>query len=187
MSELSLLSGLKMGATATSGTLDYFSSVQTQRNYESQAKLLTAESEAEVSAYKSEAEAYKASQKSAYLKSGVQVSGTVLDTLDETVRTAREKISAMRASTAAQVRDLKSKGLTARLTGRLAFISAINTGLGDLSKAKSPTHSTSSASSGNLKGRTAAATSTGLRSTTRASVTGQAVGNLKGRERGLSK
>lgn len=186
MSQLSILSGLKAGSDITGGLLQLSTGKYAQDEYESQARLSIQESEAEIRNYKTEVETFKASQKSAYLKSGVKIEGTVLDVLDETVRVSQEKISAARASAASQARELRSKGLVARTSGRLAFMAGLTSAAETFSKYQSPLTGAKSgvrSSSSFASSRQASASSERSKRHSTRSATTQAA---SGRERGLT-
>jgi hypothetical protein len=91
---------------------------------EEQAALMRAETEADISRYSAQAKSFKATQKLAYLKSGVELSGSPLDVLDETARVSQENINAMRASGAAKALGLQGKARELRMAGRAAITGA---------------------------------------------------------------
>lgn len=115
--------------TAVSGGFDLFSgllgmSAADAQNsaLRSQARLLQAESEADIARYASESRAFKAEQSVRYLKSGVTLEGSPLEILDETSRVAAENISAMRARTAAEAGALRAKGRGIQAASRVEFL-----------------------------------------------------------------
>jgi hypothetical protein len=108
---------------------------------ESRARMLRMETEAEIDRYRIQGTQFKAKQKLAYLKNGVQLSGSPLDVLNDTELTIRENISAMRASGEAQAQDLQGQAASLRLGGRAAFLGGFGgalqagaQGYGDYSK-----------------------------------------------------
>jgi hypothetical protein len=121
-----LLMGLTTGTTMG---LDIYQGVVSQRIAENQAQsmrdqisLVRAESEADIARYAEQAKDFKAKQKLAYLKSGVQLSGSPLDILDETVRVGSENINAMRAKAEAKVSGIRAGASEMEAKGRAALI-----------------------------------------------------------------
>jgi len=90
-----------------------------------QIALVRAESEADIARYAEQAKDFRAKQSLMYLKSGVQLSGSPLDVLDETVRISSENISAMRAKAEAKASNLRAGASNLEAKGRAAFVAGI--------------------------------------------------------------
>ena len=108
-----------------SGLFGYFAGQNLQDMYESQARMLRAEADAEATRYQEQVGHFKASQKLAFLKSGVQLSGSPLDILDETIRVGVENANAIRASGESRAMDARMGGMQAGTAGRNALVSGI--------------------------------------------------------------
>src|SRR3972149_4864410 len=93
--------GVSAGLEILSGGCGYLASEQAALIAESRGRLLRLEAEADVQRYSEQAQDFKARQKLKFLKSGVALSGSPLDILDETARVSQENISAIRARAAA--------------------------------------------------------------------------------------
>lgn len=118
-----------LGASAG---LDIFSALMGMRaadienkSLREQARLLQAESEADIARYGRETAAFKAEQSVRYLKSGVTLEGSPLEVLDETTRVASENISAMRARAAMEAQQLRAKGRSLQAASRLEFLKSV--------------------------------------------------------------
>jgi len=92
------------------------------RMLKSQAELLRIENNAAAGRYEREAKGFKAEQSVQFLKSGVKLTGSPLDILDETSRIASENVSAIRASGEAGATSLEMQAVNAAATGRRALI-----------------------------------------------------------------
>lgn len=122
MSATSILTGTTAGAGILEGLFGYNAAEAQASFLRSQAQLVQAESEADIVRYAENAKEFKTKQAMAYMKSGVTLEGSPLDILDETVRVTGENISAMRAKTAAQMQELKSKASALKGAGRAALV-----------------------------------------------------------------
>lgn len=125
MAVTSILAGASGGFSILSGLFGMNAADANAASLRNQARLLQVESEADIERYASQAKTFKATQKMAYLKSGVALSGSPLDVLDETARVASENIAAMRAQTAAKGASLKSQAASMRAAGRVAFLAGV--------------------------------------------------------------
>jgi hypothetical protein len=128
------MSGASAGLDLLGGVFGYFSGEQAFGMAESRANILRMESEAEAQRYTEQGAQFRSSQKLAFLKSGVQLSGSPLDILDQTARVTRENISAIRAQGAARALDVENQGREAQTQGRMALIKGITGGMMDLGK-----------------------------------------------------
>lgn len=108
------------------GLFGYAAGQNAQETYESRARMIRAEAESEALLYKEKAQSFKASQKVKFLKAGVQLSGSPLDILDETIRVGRETASAIRARGAAGALDARMGGERAMAAGRGALVQGIS-------------------------------------------------------------
>lgn len=96
-----LFAGASAGLDLLGGLFGYFASEEAAGTAESRGRLIRAEAEADAQRYQEQARGFKATQKLAFLKAGVDLSGSPLDILDETARVASENISAIQARGAA--------------------------------------------------------------------------------------
>lgn len=125
VSTLDVLKASQAAASFGAGSFAYLSSKEEKKFYDSQARVMMAEAEADIENYKREAEDFKKKQMVQYLKSGVQISGTVLDVLDETVLVSRERISAMRSAARSKALEYKMEGRRSRAIGRSKLLSGM--------------------------------------------------------------
>lgn len=114
-----------MGLSVIEGAFNQQAANATASVLRKQADLSKRETEADIVRYAAEAQTFKASQKLAYLKSGVTLEGSPLDVLDETARISSENISAMRAKGEATAAALRAKGREVKSAGRAALIGGI--------------------------------------------------------------
>lgn len=110
------------GMDILAGLFSYMNGRNAQAMMDSRARMIRDEAEVDAQLYSEQAEGFKAKQKLAFLKSGVQLTGSPLDILDETARTARENISAIRARGRSDEFDAQMAGLEAAQQGRAALI-----------------------------------------------------------------
>jgi hypothetical protein len=122
MSITSILTGTTAGFSVLEGIFGFNAASAQADSLRSQAQLVQAESEADIVRYAENAKEFKTKQAMAYMKSGVALEGSPLDILDETVRVTGENISAMRASTAAKMREIRSKASALEGQGRAALV-----------------------------------------------------------------
>jgi len=92
---------------------------------ESRGRMVQFEAEADAQRYNEQAESFKARQKLAFIKSGVQLTGSPLEILAETARVTRENISAIRARGRAGAFDFEMEAVGARQRGRGALIGGV--------------------------------------------------------------
>lgn len=114
--------GASAGLDILAGIFGYLSGDVMADAAESRANLLRMEADAEAARYAEEARGFKAMQKMAFVKNGVQISGSPLDILDETMRSAQENISAIRSRGAASALDMENQGSQIRSKGRAALL-----------------------------------------------------------------
>lgn len=117
--------GVSAGLDIMSGIFGYLAGKEASAIAESRARMIRMEAEADAQRYAEQAKGFKASQKLAFLKSGVSLEGSPLDILDETARVAAENISAIRAGGEAKALDAQWEGAQARIAGRNALIGGI--------------------------------------------------------------
>ena len=117
--------GASAGLDILSGLFSYLGSEDSGAIADSRGRMIRMEAEADAERYSEQADQFKAKQKLSYLKSGVELSGSPLDILDETARTARENISAIRAGGDARAFDAEMQGVQARSQGRAALLGGI--------------------------------------------------------------
>lgn len=114
--------GASAGLDVLSGLFGYFAGEEASAAAESRARMIRMEAEVDAQRYGEQADRFKATQKLAYLKSGVELSGSPLDVLTETALTARENLSAIRAGADARAFEAQMEGVDARMKGRAALI-----------------------------------------------------------------
>lgn len=119
------LAGASAGLNLLSGLFGYMDAQDQAAQSESRGRLLRMEAEADAQRYAEQARGFKATQKLAYLKSGVTLEGSPLDILDETARVASENLSAMRARAQAGQNAQNAEADAARSRGRAALIGGI--------------------------------------------------------------
>jgi hypothetical protein len=127
--------GASAGLSLLSGLFGYMAAEDAAEVAESRGRLLRVEAEADAERYAEQARGFKATQKLAYLKSGVELEGSPLDILDETARVASENISAMRARGQAQQIDAEAQAGALRGQGRAGLIGSVAGGISTLAQA----------------------------------------------------
>lgn len=130
MAATSILLGTTAGLEVVSGLLNMGAAEDTAASLRAEASLVRSETNAEADRYALSASRFKASQKLAYLKSGVQLDGSPLDLLDETARVARENISAIQARGRAEAASLTGRARQTQAAGRAAFIGGLTSAAG---------------------------------------------------------
>lgn len=121
--------GVSATGNLVAGLFGFFAGENAQAIYESRARMIRDEAENDALLYREKVQRFKASQKVAYLKAGVQLSGSPLDVLDETIRVGRETESAIRATGAARALDARAGGQAAATAGRNALVSGVAGGV----------------------------------------------------------
>lgn len=122
---LAAATAVSAGLDILGGAFSYLAGDAAAEVAEQRARVLRLEAEADAQRFAEQAQDFKARQKLAYLKSGVDLSGSPLDVLDESARVARENLSAMRARGEAEATDVEQQGLYARMQGRAALVGGI--------------------------------------------------------------
>lgn len=122
------VSGVGSAFDILGGLFGYFAGDAMAEAQESRGRMLRMEAEAEAQRFAEQAQSFKASQKLAYLKSGVQLSGSPLDILDETARIASNNIAAIKARGQAEQVGADAEAMQARAGGRTALIRGIGAG-----------------------------------------------------------
>ena len=117
--------GIGAVGSILTGLFGYMAGQNAQEVYRSRARMIRAEAENEAERYTEQVGRTKATQKVAFLKAGVQLTGSPLDILDETIRVGRENASAIRAGGAARALDAEFGGEQASTAGRNALVSGI--------------------------------------------------------------
>ena len=125
-----IFAGASAGLDALSGLFGYLASEDQAAVSESRGRMLRLEAETEAQRYGEQAETFRATQALSYLKSGVQLTGSPLDVLDETARRAAEDISAIRAQGLASQVEQENLGREARARGRMALVGGLLGGQG---------------------------------------------------------
>jgi len=92
---------------------------------ESRGRMLQLEAETDAQRFSEQARSFKARQKLGFLKSGVQLTGSPLAILDETMRVTQENISAIRAGGRARALGAEFEAVGARQRGRAALIGGV--------------------------------------------------------------
>ena len=120
-----MYAGASAGLDLLGGLFGYFASLEGAQIAESRGRMLRMEAEDEAVRYSEQARKFGARQKVSYLKAGVELSGSPLDVLDETIRTTREDLSAIRARGRAGQSDYNEVARQTRAQGRQAILSGI--------------------------------------------------------------
>lgn len=129
------LLGVSAGLDLVSGVFGYLNSLNAASVANSRADMIRAEADANAQRYSERATAFKAQQKLMFLASGVKVSGSVIDVLDNSARLAAENIAAIRAGGAVEAFDQEQVGQNALTTGRNALLGGIDNAAGATIKA----------------------------------------------------
>ncbi len=127
--------GASAGLDLLSGLFGYFASQEAAQVAESRGRMLRMEAEDEAVRYGEQARKFEARQRVAYLKSGVELSGSPLDVLAETVRTSQEDLSAIRARGRAAQAGQSEVARQTRAAGRNALLAGILGGAGKVAQA----------------------------------------------------
>lgn len=117
--------GASAGLQILSGFLGSLGADSAAGAAESRGRMAMMEAEAEARRYREQGTRFKAHQKLAYLKNGVQISGSPLDALNDTELTIRENMAAIRAAGASRASEYNSAAAQARLGGRVSFLQGI--------------------------------------------------------------
>ena len=125
MDPVTMFAAASMTLDVVGGLFGFMVSKQAAAAAESRARMFLMEADADAQRYGEQAKTFKSSQKLAFLKAGVQLSGSPLDILAETVRVADENISAIRAKGRADALDAMNGATEARVSGRNALVSGI--------------------------------------------------------------
>ena len=120
-----MYAGASAGLDLLSGLFGYFASQEAAGIAESRGRMLRLEAEDEATRYAEQGRKFEARQRLAYLKNGVELSGSPLDVLAETVRTTQEDLSAIRARGRAGQAGQNHIARQTRATGRNALLSGI--------------------------------------------------------------
>lgn len=126
MSAALAFAGASMGIGILQGLFGYMAAADAAEISESRGRMLKLEADTDAVRFGEEAQAFKATQKMRFLKSGVTLEGSPLEILDETTRNAEEQISAIRARGAAQQADENSNAESFRNQGRAALLGGIS-------------------------------------------------------------
>lgn len=140
--------GISAFGSILTGVFGYMAGKNAQETYASRARMIRAEAENEAQRYEEQVGRTKATQKLAYLKSGVQLSGSPLDILDETIRVGHENASAIRTSGASRALDAQFGGDQAMVAGRNALVSGVTEGAKTTAKAAYSIYSNREAAKG---------------------------------------
>ena len=114
--------GASAGLDLLAGLFGFLGGQDGQAEANSRANMIRMEAEIDAQRFSEQAADFKARQKLAYLKSGVQLSGSPLDVLDETARVANENLSAIRARGKSEAFGMERAGLDVAQKGRAALI-----------------------------------------------------------------
>lgn len=120
--------GASAGLDIISGLFGFLASQDAADVVESRAQLLRFESDADFVRNEEQARRFLASQKLAFLKSGVTLEGSPLDVLDETARVSAENINAIRARDRALIQNQLTKAAGIRGRGRAALTAGFTSG-----------------------------------------------------------
>lgn len=121
-----LFAGATSALDIMSGVFGHLAAKEAAGIAESRARMIRNEAEAEAQRYSEQARGLRAKTKLAYLKSGVDLSGSPLDILDADILTANENIAAIKARGRAGELDFNIQAGQVRNQGRAALIGGIS-------------------------------------------------------------
>ena len=150
-SDAMLFAGASSALDLMSGLFGYLAAQDSADAAASRARMIRLEAETDAQRYSEMARGTLARTKLAYLKSGVDLSGSPLDVLDHDILTAQENISAIRAGGAANALNAENQGIAALSEGRSALLRGITGGVSNLVKANYQSSKTSDKGSTNRK------------------------------------
>lgn len=130
-----MMAGVQGGMSLLGGLMGFLGAEDTAAMAESRGRMIRAEADADAQRYAERAQAFKATQKVAFLKNGVTLSGSPLDVLARTARVAQENISAIRARGAAGQFDQEMQATQAGINGRNALIGGMASAIGGVGSA----------------------------------------------------
>jgi len=130
-----LFAGASSAMDLIGGLFGYLASKEAAGAAESRARMIRMEADADAQRYAEQARGFNAKQRLAYLKSGVELSGSPLDVLDDDMLTAEANIASIRASGAARALGAEGEAAQARIGGRNALIAGISGGMGKVAMA----------------------------------------------------
>jgi len=128
MAVVAALAAVSAGLDVFGGLMGYFTSGFGAAIAESRGRMLRLEADTEAQQYREQAESFRSSQAVAYTKSGVRLEGSPLTILDETILTASENISAIRARGRAQEFEYYTQAEDIRNKGRMGLLGGIAKG-----------------------------------------------------------
>lgn len=146
-----MYAGATAGIDAVTGLFGYFASQEAAKAAESRGRMIRLEAEADAQRYAEQARGFGAAQRLAYLKSGVQLTGSPLDVLDADLLTAQENLASIRAGGASRALDAQNQVEGARAAGRSALVSGITSGVGKFAWASYASGKTSDTAGANRK------------------------------------
>lgn len=129
------LAGASSGLNVLSGLFGFFSSQEDAEALESRSRLLSLEAEADVQRFAERAQAFQATQRLAFIKSGVKLEGSPLDILDESARIIAENLSAIRNRGRFEADDRRLEAEEVRARGRAGLLRGITESFTSLSLA----------------------------------------------------
>jgi hypothetical protein len=129
-----ILGGVSAGLDLLSGVFGYLAAQNATRIMSSRADMIRQEAQVNAQRYALQADRFRASQSTQYAASGVKLTGSPLDVLDETARVARENIAAIQRGGEARALDEETKGLNYGIAGRNSLIGGLMQGASTLIK-----------------------------------------------------
>ncbi len=126
--------GVSAGLDVVSGVFGYLSSLNAASVARDRADMIRMEADANAQRYAERAQADRAQRKVMFLASGVTVSGSVIDELDNDARVASENLHAIRMGGATAAFDQEQQGENALVGGRNALLGGISAGAGAVAK-----------------------------------------------------
>lgn len=121
-----LFAGADAAINLMSGLFGYLAAQEAAGIAQSRARMIRDEANADAQRYAEQARSFTATQKMAYVKSGVTLTGSPLDVIDHDILVAQENISAIQARGAAQALGAENEAAAARIGGRTALLSGIS-------------------------------------------------------------
>ena len=125
MSAASDMFAVSAGLDLVSGVFGYLSAQNAQSVANSRADMIRAQANADAQRYADKAAHDIAQQKVMFLASGVTLSGSPLDVLDENIRLASEDVQSIEMSGAADALNEQQTGQNAMTSGRNALVGGV--------------------------------------------------------------
>jgi len=130
MAAAAALYAVSAGLDILSGIYGFFAADTANDMYQSRARLIRMEAEANAQRYMEQSRAFIGSQIAGYAASGVKITGSPIDVFAESARVARANVAAIRAGGAAEALEQELMGQEALAGGRASLIGGFAKGVG---------------------------------------------------------